>query len=192
MKRGRKFRQAQLVNATFNSHLLINEPGGSNSAHAVAFNLDNFAGADKYKVLYDMFRIKKIKYRLMTRATINNITPDTVGGYIIHALDYDDNMAWSDIAEARNAWSSKTCNWVGGFSRYFTPHCLNALKLATGSATYVDSPRASPWISTSAGATAHYGVKWISALGGVSTKLYPIDEFVTLYVQFRHRTGKSS
>lgn len=190
---GRRARAENLVYAKFSTHLLLNEKGGTNNAHGIQFTLDNFipAGADKYKTLYDLFRIKKIKYEIRTRATVSVFNAGTSGGYLVHALDWDDNTVWADITEARNSWGAKTCHAVNGFTRYFSPRCINALKLATGSATYVDSPRVSPWISVTAGATAHYGVKWVSALGGPTTNTYPFDEFVTIYCQFKHRTGKA-
>lgn len=189
----RRANSENLVNAKFSTHILLNEKGGTNNAHGIQFTLDNFSGSgtDKYKVLYDLYRIKKIKYEIRTRATASVFASGTAGGYIVHALDWDDNTTWADITEARNSWGAKTCNAIGGFTRYFSPRCINALKLATGSATYVDSPRVSPWISVTAGATAHYGVKWVSALGGLTTVTYPFDELVTIYVQFKHRTGKA-
>lgn len=185
----RRARRENLVNATFHAHTLINEPGGTNTAHGVAFTLDNFAGVDPYKQLYDLFRIVKVKFQLKTRATVGVLQSGTAGGYIVHALDSDDAATWSDVAQARNAWGSKTCNFIGGFSRYFSPYAINAGKLGTGSATIIDRPMRSPWTSITASATSHYGVKWLSALGGLTTVTYPIDEFVTIYVQFKHRTG---
>lgn len=188
-------RREQVVNASFNSHTTLSIPGGANTARGISFTIDNFAGTDKYKSLYDLFRIVKIKYKQRPRSSVIPLVGAAVtastGGFIVHALDWDDNVAWSDVAAGRNAWSSKTTSYLNGFQRYWSPRCINALKLATGSTTYVDSPRVSPWISTTAGATAHYGLKWIWGMGGATTNNYIADEFVTIYCQFKHRSGLS-
>lgn len=192
--KGRRIRKQQMVYAKFSSHDLLSAPGGANTARALSFSLDNFAGIDPYKTLFEQFRVVKIKYEQKSRSTViplvGSATTNTTGGYIIHALDFDDNVAWSSVAEGRNSWSARTTNFLGGFRRYWTPRCLNAVKLATGTNTFVDNPIPSPWLPISGSGTAHYGLKWIWAMGGATTNNYAIDQFITFYCQFRHRTGK--
>lgn len=190
----RRMRQADLVNITFKAHQTVTAPCGANTAVALQFTIDSFGGVDPFKKAYDLFRVVKIRFEYRPRATVNVLTtipqqPNGTGGQLMHALDWDDNETWESVAIAVNAWGMKKCNFVDGFERYFSPRVIDGYKLATGSSTIVDVPKKSPWISTTAGATAHYGVKYVTILGGATTQSIQVDTYTTLYCQFKHRSG---
>lgn len=186
-------RRSNLVSVVFKSHTVDLVPNGVATANAFAYSLDNFSGVDPFKTMYDMFRIRKIKYTWKPRGSVVNLygsgNTNGVGGAVISALDFNDSTAWVDIASGVNAWGARRTPVQNGFKLYFTPRVLDAFKLQTGSATMVDIPRVAPWISTTAGATAHYGIKYITIMGGTVATTTQVDVWADIYVQFKHRTG---
>lgn len=187
----RGMRRSQLINVSFKSCAQATVAVGAVTYNGIAIRLDDYTAAPQFKLCFDQFRIRKIHYELRPRGNVVNVfgsgATSGVSGRIIHAVDPDDNTLWANLSDAINSWGARTSRWENGFKRYFTPSVQNAMKMATGSTTFVDNPKKSPWLSVSAGSTSHYGIKFVTILEGTAQTTTTVDIMQHIYVQFRHR-----
>lgn len=154
------------------------------------FTLGMLPSFSEYGVLFDQYKINKIKLKITPYSTASNLQSGTTGlnnqgaACILHSVvDYDDATQFPastvGIDAMRQYPSYKTRNFFQfgkPIKRYFTPHIAQA---AYGSGVFTSYANVGPkWIDMVSTNVEHYGTKFIA-------EVFQPDTTIPIFIWFK-------
>lgn len=178
---GRIRQPVQYFKRSFISEGFITAPAGGPTFGTIQFTLNQLPNYTEFTQLYDQYKIKGVKVKLVPRYNVADINAQAIS-QLLTVLDYDDSTsptAVSDLLQYQNMKMTMT-NKI--HQRYLAPRS-NRNVAQPGPAS---PPAASPvkqWIDCGFPTVLHHGIKYAVTAGSIDIKY---DLYCTYYVAFKN------
>lgn len=123
--------------------------------YARAFTFTDITQSSTLGSLFDQYRISEIETWLIP-GNVASSQGFGSGSYVYTATDYDDDTAWSTLAQAQQYTNLMQGGYNNGHYRKWKPHVAEAL--FAGTFTGYGNIKA-PWIDVASSSVKHYGFK---------------------------------
>lgn len=140
----------------------------SDTFGALSFTLSQVPNNVEFTSLYDQYRINGIKWTLIPRGNIADITPTGTAGVfqgqstgVFTALDYDDATTPTSVNQLMEYQNVKMTRAHQMHSRYFKPryNLAGVENLGTGLITNIKNTKAG-WLDCDKITVPHFGIKY--------------------------------
>lgn len=161
------------------------------------FRLIDVAGQSEFLALYDQYRIKYIKVKIIPRTEVNTNLQTSITGIflppirILHAIDYDSATGSVTPDQLRQYGTCKEILYRDinnkDLTVFFTPACLQQIYESFGNTGY--SPKFWQWLDVNDNQTLHYGLKILLDNKAAFTDVQigmGFDYDVQYYLEFRN------
>lgn len=165
----------------------ISVPGNTTVFGVETFELADLPQYNTYGLLYEEYKITKIKYSWKALTNVAMTQPSATGSFaslgMVHTiLDSTDGIAPVSIQTMMNDSSYRGTLSSRTHSRTFTPKFLNQVGINAAV-----QPKTG-WLSTDQPNVSHYAIKWAFE-GGITSPSYTsfvLEPIITYYVSFRN------
>lgn len=144
------------------------------------FNLNQLPSASEFTVLFDQYRIDKIKVVFMPRGDSAEAGTNNNNTKLFTVLDYDDDTAVASIDALCQYENVKCSSVLKDHTRVLVPKFANAVYQSAVATAYGPS---TGWLDCNNSTVPHYGIKYgVSAVAGANI----VDIKTTYYLSFKN------
>lgn len=147
------------------------------------FQLNEIPNYTEFTALYDQYRISKVVYKLIPRAS-QALPSNPNQGTLFSVIDYTDSNPLTSADQANEYASVKRTRGFKTHSRVIRPK-LNVPLYETGAPLTFGYGVRSGWVNCADPAVHHYGLKFWYENPAAGAELV-FDEYITYYVKFKN------
>lgn len=174
MRRSRPLRRVRRIRRVPNVHYFkrsayfagfVTSSIANDTFSGTSFQLSQIAGFTEMAALFDQYKITSVKWSLIPRGNVSDITSATVANSassvgVFSVVDFDDIAPFTNIQQACEYTNMKMTRSHQVHSRTLRPK-VNVQMLTTLGANVPANTNNSPWLDTAYSNIPYYGIKWI-------------------------------
>lgn len=160
--------------------------GGPDGQYGYSFTLAGLPSASEFTSLFDQYKIKGVKLRLLPRGNSSELTGAAGGniGNVGSVIDYDDGAApTGGMSQITQYQSFKLTRSSQEHIRYFKPR-INAAAINSVAGGTQNKLNTRGWLDCDVSTTEHYGLKVVVPAPPAGSIVF--DAIVTMYLCFRN------